>query len=203
MAGKKYLGPQGLSELVTLFKNDLTKKQGILQYVELPDPEKSTGRVVQYVGRTTDDFKKGLFYYSTGLEWEEVVGVSFATVKKLPDWEDADRRTIYFVLQDDGLTVKLYIKGEKRGEFYEAGAENYNTLLNTPLINGMSTVNDKDPSKPKEVELLVGVQQYPESDSYKPDALYPTSPEPVRVNELSMKALTDDEVTRVYEEAMK
>lgn len=201
MATNKYLGPAGLSELVTLLKNDLSKKQGLLQYLELPDPGKSTGRVVQYVGRSNDVFKKGLFYYSTGLAWEEIAGASFETVQKLPAWEEADDNTIYLVLQKDGVSVLPFVRSDKAGKFYELGGFNFNALRNAPLINGMSTVNEEDPSKPKSIELRVKVQQYPESDKYDDEAVYPANPEEVRVNKLSMKALTDSEIQRTYEEA--
>lgn len=201
MPTNKYLGPVGLSELVTLLKNDLSKKQGLLQYIELPDPSKSTGRVVQYVGRSDKHFKKGLFYYSTGFAWEEIAGASLAVNGSLPAWEDADDKTIYFVLQADKKTVKMFLKSDRQGVFYELGAENYNTLLNTPLINGMSTQNLEEPDKPKAVELCVKVQQYPDSDDYDNKAPYPASPDEVRVNKLSMKAFTDSEIYKAYEEA--
>ena len=201
MATKKYLGPAGLSELVTLLKNDLSGKQRVFQYMELPDPSKSTGRVVQYVGPSGKQFKKGLFYYSTGLAWEEIAGASLAVGGSLPAWEEADDKTIYFVLQSDKKTVKMFLKSDKQGMYYEVGAENYNTLQNTPLINGMSTQNVTEPDKPAAVELRVKVQQYPDSDNYDKNAPYPTNPDDVRVNKLSMKAFTDNEIFKAYEEA--
>ena len=46
----KYLGVQGLEELIILAHNGLANKADMLQFDVMPDPIKHIGKVVQYVG---------------------------------------------------------------------------------------------------------------------------------------------------------
>ena len=46
----KYLGVQGLEELIILAQNGLAKKADTLQFDVMPDPIKYIGKIVQYVG---------------------------------------------------------------------------------------------------------------------------------------------------------
>lgn len=200
MSVNKYLGPAGLNELVTLIKNDLAGKQALLQFYEMPDVKKYIGKVLQYVGNTNEAYSKGCFYYSNGIEWLTLSGASFEEVPGLPDWDKADKNTLYFVELADGKTLKPFVKGEHKDEFYVLGGFNFNTLENVPTINGISLVSS-DPDKPNDIELKAKVQQYPDTESYDRNAAYPLNPDEVLVDKLYMKAMTDSEIKKTYEEA--
>lgn len=140
MAINKYLGVQGLNELVTLFKNDISKKQDIIQYIELPDPVRNVGKIFQYIGADTIAYKKGNFYYSNGLSWQLLnlgeggeAASSFEVVTALPMWEDADVSTLYFVVGDTNV-LKGYIKNPATTDKWYTiggeGAEQADYLLN-------------------------------------------------------------------------
>lgn len=75
MDDNKYIGAEGLQELITLTKNELAKKSDIVQFYTMPDPVEYTGRVVQYVGTPgpEDTFEFGHFYFSIGSTWQEIV----------------------------------------------------------------------------------------------------------------------------------
>ena len=74
MTDIKYLGVQGLEELITITKNNLAKKADTLQFDVMPDPTGYTGRMVQYVGTPgpEDTFKFGHFYFSISNTWQEI-----------------------------------------------------------------------------------------------------------------------------------
>ena len=74
MGDNKYIGAEGLKELVTLTKNELAKKSDIVQFYTMPDPTGYTGRMVQYVGTPgpEDTFKFGHFYFSILNTWQEI-----------------------------------------------------------------------------------------------------------------------------------
>ena len=74
MTDNKYIGVQGLEELITLTKNELAKKSDITQFYTMPDPTGYTGRMIQYVGTPgpEDTFKFGHFYFSIWNTWQEI-----------------------------------------------------------------------------------------------------------------------------------
>lgn len=71
MTDNKYIGVQGLEELIALTKNNLAKKADTLQFDVMPDPVKYTGKVVQYVGVSDVSYTRSHFYYSDGTRWTE------------------------------------------------------------------------------------------------------------------------------------
>lgn len=74
MDDNKYIGAEGLQELITLTKNELAKKSDIVQFYTMPDPAEYTGKMVQYVGTPgpEDTFKFGHFYFSIWNTWQEI-----------------------------------------------------------------------------------------------------------------------------------
>lgn len=137
-------------------------------------------------------------------EWFELTDEndsSWEIVPAKPAWSVASPSTIYFV--DDSGILTGYIKDVDHADtWFEiggAGTVNYNELENAPTINGIPTQNTDDPSQPLDVELNATVQKYPESEHYDPDAAYPTDAAPVPVNEVELKAFTDDEIRQIYE----
>ena len=74
MGDNKYIGAEGLKELITLTTNELAKKSDIVQFYTMPDPTGYTGRMVQYVGTPgpEDTFKFGHFYFSILNTWQEI-----------------------------------------------------------------------------------------------------------------------------------
>lgn len=74
MDDNKYIGAEGLQELIALTKNEFAKKSDITQFYTMPDPAGYTGRMVQYVGTPgpEDTFKFGHFYFSIWGTWQEI-----------------------------------------------------------------------------------------------------------------------------------
>ena len=138
-------------------------------------------------------------------EWFEMAGgsdSSWEIVPVKPSWAAASPSIIYFV-NDNGILTG-YIKDVDHADtWFEiggAGTVNYNELENAPTINGIPTQNTEDPTQPLDVELNATVQKYPESEHYDPDAEYPDDATPVHVNEVELKAFTDDEIRQIYED---
>ena len=103
----------------------------------------------------------------------------------------------------EGDTLKGCVKNpDVTDEWYEMGGgrSNFNELDNIPSINGISLQNTVDPDQPKEVSLDAKVQKYPDSAHWDEHAVYPPTPDVVPVNELELKAFTDDEIQQVYDD---
>ena len=111
----KYLGVQGLEELIILAQNGLAKKADVLQFDVMPDPIKCIGKVVQYVGASDVSFTRSHFYYSNGIKWtEENLSGDQATqieiVTALPSWVNADAQTLYILKDTIDKKMSLYVK---------------------------------------------------------------------------------------------
>ena len=111
----KYLGVQGLEELIILAQNGLAKKADTLQFDVMPDPIKYIGKVVQYVGVSDVSFTRSHFYYSNGVKWtEENISGDQATqiemVTALPSWVDADPQILYILKDTTDKKMGLYVK---------------------------------------------------------------------------------------------
>ena len=111
----KYLGVQGLEELIILAQNGLAKKADALQFDAMPDPIKYIGKVVQYVGVSDVAFTRGHFYYSNGIKWteENVSGkqtTQIEMVTVLPTWANADAQILYILKDTTDKKMSLYVK---------------------------------------------------------------------------------------------
>ena len=111
----KYLGVQGLEELIILTQNGLAKKADTLQFDVMPDPIKHIGKVVQYVGVSDVAFTRGHFYYSNGIKWteENVSGgqtTQIEMVTALPSWVNADHQILYILKDTADKKMGLYVK---------------------------------------------------------------------------------------------
>lgn len=111
----KYLGVQGLEELIILAQNGLAKKADVLQFDVMPDPIKYIGKVVQYVGVSNVSFTRSHFYYSNGIKWteetisdEQTTQIEMVTV--LPAWVNADPQTLYILKDIIDKKMGLYVK---------------------------------------------------------------------------------------------
>ncbi len=111
----KYLGVQGLEELIILTQNGLAKKADTLQFDVMPDPIKYIGKVVQYIGVSDVSFTRSHFYYSNGIKWaEENMSGSQTTqieiVITLPSWANADPQILYILKDTTDKKMGLYVK---------------------------------------------------------------------------------------------
>ena len=111
----KYLGVQGLEELIILAQNGLAKKADTLQFDVMPDPINHIGKVVQYVGVSDVAFTRGHFYYSNGIKWteENVSGgqtTQIEMVTVLPSWAKADSQILYILKDVTDKKMGLYVK---------------------------------------------------------------------------------------------
>ena len=111
----KYIGVQGLKELITLTKNSLAKKADTLQFDAMPDPVKYISKVVQYVGVTDASYTRSHFYYSDGIRWtEETISDEQTTqikiVNALPAWINAYPNILYILKGTTDNTMSLYVK---------------------------------------------------------------------------------------------
>ena len=111
----KYLGVQGLEELIVLAQNGLAKKADTLQFDVMPDPIKHIGKVVQYVGASDVAFTRSHFYYSNGIKWaeENISGkqtTQIEMVAVLPSWADADPQILYILKDTTDKKMSLYVK---------------------------------------------------------------------------------------------
>ena len=115
MSDIKYLGVQGLEELIILTKNNLAKKADILQFDVMPDPTKYIGKIVQYVGVSDISFTRSHFYYSNGAKWTEENTSGEHTPKiemvtALPSWVDSDPQVLYILKNAADITISFYVK---------------------------------------------------------------------------------------------
>lgn len=111
----KYLGVQGLEELIILAQNGLAKKADTLQFDVMPDPIKHIGKVVQYVGVSDVSFTRSHFYYSNGIKWteENISGgqtTQIEMVTVLPSWVNADPQILYILKDTTDKKMGLYVK---------------------------------------------------------------------------------------------
>ena len=111
----KYLGVQGLEELIILTQNGLAKKADTLQFDVMPDPIKHIGKVVQYVGVSDVAFTRSHFYYSNGIKWteENISGgqtTQIEMVTVLPSWVNADPQILYILKNTTDKKMGLYVK---------------------------------------------------------------------------------------------
>lgn len=111
----KYLGVQGLEELIILAQNGLAKKADVLQFDVMPDPTKYIGKIVQYVGVSDISFTRSHFYYSNGTKWTEENASGGQTPKieivtALPSWADSDPQVLYILKNPADITMNFYVK---------------------------------------------------------------------------------------------
>ena len=111
----KYLGVQGLEELIILAQNGLAKKADTLQFDVMPDPIKYIGKVVQYIGVSDVSFTRSHFYYSNGIKWteENISGgqtTQIEMITVLPSWADADPQILYILKDTTDKKMGLYVK---------------------------------------------------------------------------------------------
>ena len=115
MSDIKYLGVQGLEELIILTQNALAKKADVLQFDAMPDPTKYIGKIVQYVGVSDISFTRSHFYYSNGIKWTEENTSGGQTPKiemvtALPSWADSDPQVLYILKNPADITMNFYVK---------------------------------------------------------------------------------------------
>lgn len=115
MDDTKYLGVQGLEELIILAQNGLAKKADTLQFDVMPDPIKYIGKVVQYIGVSDVSFTRSHFYYSNGIKWteENISGgqtTQIEMVTVLPSWVNADPEILYILKDTTDKKMGLYVK---------------------------------------------------------------------------------------------
>ena len=115
MSDIKYLGVQGLEELIILTKNNFAKKADVLQFDVMPDPTKYIGKIVQYVGVSDTSFTRSHFYYSNGAKWTEEATSGGQTPKiemvtALPSWADSDPQVLYILKNTADITMNFYVK---------------------------------------------------------------------------------------------
>lgn len=115
MSDIKYLGVQGLEELIILTQNALAKKADVLQFDAMPDPTKYIGKIVQYVGVSDISFTRSHFYYSNGVKWTEENTSGGQTPKiemvtALPSWADSDPQVLYILKNTADITMNFYVK---------------------------------------------------------------------------------------------
>lgn len=115
MTDNKYIGVQGLEELIAITKNSLAKKADTLQFDAMPDPVKYIGKVVQYVGISDASYTRSHFYYSDGTRWnEENISceqtAQIKIVNALPAWINADLNILYILKGATDNTMSLYVK---------------------------------------------------------------------------------------------
>ena len=115
MSDIKYLGVQGLEELIILTQNALAKKADVLQFDAMPDPTKYIGKIVQYVGVSDISFIRSHFYYSNGIKWTEENTSGGRTPKiemvtALPSWADSDPQVLYILKNTADITMNFYVK---------------------------------------------------------------------------------------------
>lgn len=114
MSDIKYLGVQGLEELIILTKNNLANKADVLQFDVMPDPTKYIGKIVQYVGVSDISFTRSHFYYSNGTKWteENTSGEppKIEMVTTLPSWVDSDPQVLYILKNAADITMSFYVK---------------------------------------------------------------------------------------------
>lgn len=115
MGDIKYLGVQGLEELIILTQNNLAKKADVLQFDAMPDPTKYIGKIVQYTGVSDISFTRSHFYYSNGIKWteENISGEQtpkIEMVTALPSWVDADPQALYILKNTADVTMNFYVK---------------------------------------------------------------------------------------------
>ena len=111
----KYLGVQGLEELIILAQNSIAKKADVMQFDVMPDPIKYIGKVVQYVGVSDVSFTRSHFYYSNGIKWteENMSGgqtTQIEMITALPAWVNADPQILYILKDSTDNTMSLYVK---------------------------------------------------------------------------------------------
>ena len=114
MSDIKYLGVQGLEELIIITKNNLAKKADVLQFDVMPDPTNYIGKIVQYVGVSDISFTRSHFYYSNGTKWteENTSGEppKIEMVAALPSWVDSDPQVLYILKNAADMTMNFYVK---------------------------------------------------------------------------------------------
>lgn len=114
MSDIKYLGVQGLEELIILTKNNLAKKADALQFDVMPDPTEYIGKIVQYVGVSDISFTRSHFYYSNGTKWTEENASGeppkIEMVTALPSWVDSDPQVLYILKNAADITMNFYVK---------------------------------------------------------------------------------------------
>lgn len=115
MSDIKYLGVQGLEELIILTQNALAKKADVLQFDAMPDPTEYIGKIVQYVGVSDISFTRSHFYYSNGIKWTEENTSGGQTPKiemvtSLPSWADSDPQVLYILKNTADMTMSFYVK---------------------------------------------------------------------------------------------
>ena len=111
----KYIGVQGLEELIILTKNGLANKADMLQFDIMPDPIKYIGKIVQYVGVSDVSFTRSHFYYSNGIKWTEenlsgYQATQIEMVTVLPSWVNADPQALYILKDTTDKKMSLYVK---------------------------------------------------------------------------------------------
>ena len=106
----KYLGVQGLEELITLAHNGLAKKADVLQFDTMPNPIRYIGKVVQYVGAPDVSFTRSHFYYSDGTKWTDEQAAQIEIVTALPSWVSADPQILYILKDTTDKKMGLYVK---------------------------------------------------------------------------------------------
>ena len=106
----KYLGVQGLEELITLAQNGLANKADVLQFDTMPNPIRYIGKVVQYVGASDVSFTRSHFYYSNGTKWTDEQATHIEIVTTLPSWVNADPQILYILKDTTNKKMGLYVK---------------------------------------------------------------------------------------------
>lgn len=139
----KYLSDKGLDELISLISAKLAKNQLKMQYAEMPSAMSHIGKIVQYVGTTTNEFIRGCFYTSNGLNWSQVNVTSPVVVCEttLPMWALADPGIIYYLKSKN----KAYIRDNDIEGGWKSIADSDSTpfIIVNQLPDWQQAVSDK------------------------------------------------------------
>ena len=142
MASIKYLGETTTQELLSLIKADLALKQSLLQFAAMPDCAKYVGKIVQYTGKTNEQYTMGHFYKSNGFSWYEIYSSltikAWELVDALPALEDAEWNIMYFTT-DKFHVLKSYVRGED--QYYEVG-----TTKSWEIVTAVPAWEDANPN---------------------------------------------------------
>lgn len=143
MKSIKYLGMRGTQDLINLIKADLDLKQNLLQFAAMPNYADYIGKIVQYTGKTNEQFTMGHFYKSNGFSWYEIYSSitikDFELVDALPALEDAEWNIMYFLADKKFHTLKSYVRGDD--QYYEVG-----TTKSWEIVDAIPDWNKANPN---------------------------------------------------------
>ena len=107
--GKQIYSKEAVDNFITIIEEGTTA-----QFDEFPSPVEYAGKVIQYIGPSGLNCKRGYFYCSNGLNWIEwQVSAAAVVCNALPIWTAANDGVLYFVAPE----ASCYIKGQEVDEW--------------------------------------------------------------------------------------